>query len=152
MRILILNGPNLNMLGRRKPGIYGTRTLEDILDNLRQRADNHGVELSSFQSNHEGALIDYLQAEAADADGVIINPGGLTHYGLALRDALEECERPVIEIHISNIYRREPFRHSSVIAEVALGQISGLGWRGYVAALDTLVDILREQQDGGRRQ
>jgi 3-dehydroquinate dehydratase-2 len=145
MRILLLNGPNLNTLGRRKPEIYGSTTLESILAAMRQRAGAANVELRDFQSNHEGALVDFLQAEAAAADGVIINPGALTHYGYSLRDALEDCGRPVIEVHISNIYRREPHRRHSVIAEVARGQVAGLGWRGYLAAFDTLIALLREE-------
>lgn len=145
MRILIVNGPNLNMLGRRQPGIYGSLTLSAILEQMRQRAQSLSVELRDFQSNHEGALVDYIQAEAPTADGIVINPGALTHYGLSLRDALEDCGTPVIEVHISNIYRREPHRRHSLIAEVARGQVAGLGWRGYLAALTTLVELLREQ-------
>ena len=145
MRILIVNGPNLNTLGRRQPEIYGTVTLESILAALRERAAASGVELRDFQSNHEGALVDFIQAEAANAGAVIINPGALTHYGYSLRDALEDCGKPVVEVHISNIYRREPHRRRSIIAEVARGQIAGLGWRGYLAALDTLMALLREE-------
>ncbi|MGI8549460.1 MAG: type II 3-dehydroquinate dehydratase [Dehalococcoidia bacterium] len=145
MRVLVLNGPNLNTLGRRQPGVYGNKTLADILVALRDRAGSIDVEVQDFQSNHEGAIIDYLQAEASSADGIIINPGALTHYGLSLRDALEDCGKPVIEVHISNIYRREPHRRHSVIAEVARGQIAGLGWRGYLAALDALAALLRDE-------
>jgi len=105
--------------------------------------------VTSFQSNHEGALVDYIQAEAGSAAGVVINPGALTHYGYSLRDALEDCDRPVIEVHISNIYRREPHRRHSIIAEVARGQIAGLGWRGYLAALDTLIALLRDAVAAG---
>lgn len=146
MRILVLNGPNLNTLGRRSPGIYGSKTLDEILESLDTRARAGDVELRAFQSNHEGALIDFLQAEAQDADGIIVNAGALTHYGLALRDALEDCGIPIVEVHISNIHRREPFRRRSVIAEIARGQIVGLGWRGYLAALDTLVALIAEEQ------
>lgn len=145
MRILVLNGPNLNTLGRRSPGIYGIKTLDEILESLDERARTSGVELRTFQSNHEGALIDFLQAEALDADGIIVNAGALTHYGLSLRDALEDCGKPIVEVHISNIHRREPFRRRSVIAEIARGQIVGLGWRGYLAALDALVALLAEE-------
>jgi len=145
MRILVINGPNLNTLGHRQPGIYGNKTLAGLLDELKTRAASLGVELRDFQSNHEGAIVDFVQAEAPAAQGIVINPGALTHYGLSLRDALEDCGRPAVEIHISNIYRREPHRRHSVIAEVVRGQIAGLGWRGYLAGLDALVAILREE-------
>ena len=145
MRILILNGPNLNTLGSRLPAVYGTATLDSILTALRERASANAVELRDFQSNHEGALVDYIQAEAAAADGVVINPGALTHYGYSLRDALEDCGKPAVEVHISNIYRREPHRRHSIIAEVARGQVAGLGWRGYLAAFDILVALLRDE-------
>lgn len=144
MRILVLNGPNLNRLGQRNPEIYGSMTLEQILDEMRRRAAVAGVELRCYQSNHEGGLIDFLQAEAADADGIIINAGALSHYGLSLRDALEDFGKPVVDLHISNIYRREPHRQHSVIAEVARGQITGLGWRGYLGALDLLSALIAE--------
>jgi 3-dehydroquinate dehydratase-2 len=139
MKIVVLHGPNLNMLGRREPEIYGSTTLAEIDAALRARAGVDGVALVIFQSNHEGALIDVLQAEAWDADGVIINPGALTHYGLSLRDALASLSAPIIEVHLSNVYKREPFRHTSVVAPVATGQIAGLGWRGYLLALEWLV-------------
>ncbi len=139
MKILLLHGPNLNMLGRREPDVYGRTTLAEINVAVRERAVAAGAELLAFQSNHEGALIDVLQAEGWDAGGVIINPGAFTHYGLALRDALASLNAPIIEVHISNVYRREPFRHTSVIAPVATGQIAGLGWRGYLLALDWLL-------------
>ncbi|HTE86945.1 MAG TPA: type II 3-dehydroquinate dehydratase [Dehalococcoidia bacterium] len=144
MRILVLNGPNLNTLGRRNPEIYGSLTLQQILDELQRRANERGVELRCQQSNHEGGLIDFLQAEAGEADGIIVNAGALSHYGLSLRDALEDTGKPVVDVHISNIYRREPHRQHSIIAEVARGQITGLGWRGYLSALDLLVDLLTE--------
>ena len=139
MKILVIHGPNLNMLGRREPDIYGHTTLAQIDDALRERATAAGVTLLAFQSNHEGALIDFLQAEGWDADGIIINPGALTHYGLALRDALASLSAPIVEVHLSNVYRREPFRHTSVVAPIATGQIAGLGWRGYLLALEWLL-------------
>lgn len=139
MKILVIHGPNLNMLGRREPEVYGSVTLDEINAALQERAAVSGVTLLTMQSNHEGGLIDFLQAEGWDADGIIINPGALTHYGLALRDALAMLKAPIIEVHLSNVYRREPFRHTSVVAPVATGQIAGLGWRGYLLALEWLV-------------
>jgi 3-dehydroquinate dehydratase II len=139
MKILVLHGPNLNALGQRQPEIYGHTTLAQIDDALRARAASADVTLLAFQSNHEGALIDFLQAEGWDADGVIINPGALTHYGLALRDALASLSAPIVEVHLSNVYKREPFRHTSVVAPIASGQIAGLGWRGYLLALEWLL-------------
>lgn len=140
MKILLLHGPNLNMLGGRQPEIYGHTTLAQIDEAVRARAEAAGATLLALQSNHEGALIDFLQAEGWDADGIIINPGALTHYGLALRDALASLAAPIVEVHLSNVYKREPFRHTSLVAPIATGQIAGLGWRGYLLALDWLLD------------
>jgi 3-dehydroquinate dehydratase II len=145
MRILLLNGPNLNTLGRRQPEIYGRTTLAEIEAAVAERIAVSGAELRCFQSNHEGALIDFLQAEAGAADGILINAAGFGHYSVALRDALVSTGLPVVDIHISNVYAREPFRHHSVIAEIALGQVSGLGWRGYVVAAEALAAILAER-------
>ena len=139
MKILLLHGPNLNMLGRREPAIYGHTTLPEIDQAMRERAAAAGATVLAFQSNHEGALIDFIQAEGWDADGIIINPGALTHYGLSLRDALASLAAPIVEVHLSNVYKRESFRHSSVVAPVATGQIAGLGWRGYLLALEWLL-------------
>jgi 3-dehydroquinate dehydratase-2 len=144
MRILILHGPNLNQLGERETEFYGTKTLAEIDALLEDEARSLGAELRPFQSNAEGELIDFLQREAPEAQGVIINPGALTHYGLSLRDALADARIPVIEVHLSNIYAREEFRRTSVIAPIAAGQISGLGWRSYVLALHGLVHNLKE--------
>jgi len=144
MRILVINGPNLNMLGKRDPAIYGSKTLDDINRALVEMAKKLDAEIVPFQSNHEGALIDFIQAESASADGIIINPGALTHYGLSLMDALADAALPVIEIHISDIHAREDFRKVSVIQPVAKAQISGQGWQGYLIALQTLVNELRE--------
>lgn len=144
MKILVVHGPNLNRLGQREVKIYGTLTLAQIDDMLQRRAGELGVELETFQSNSEGAIIDFLQAKATEAAGIIINPGALTHYGLSLRDAIAGANVPTIEVHLSNIYAREEWRRRSVIASVAVGQISGLGWLGYVAALDVLVAMSKE--------
>jgi 3-dehydroquinate dehydratase-2 len=139
MNVLVLHGPNLNLLGQREPHIYGATTLAQINAALHARATAHGVQVQCFQSNHEGILIDRIQEYAPTASGVIINPGALTHYGLSLRDALANLSVPIIEVHLSNVYRREPFRHTSVVAPVATGQITGLGWQGYLLALDWLM-------------
>lgn len=148
MKILILHGPNLNMLGSRKPEIYGTKTLAEIDSLLQKRAGELGVELESYQSNHEGYLIDFIQQKAKNATGIIINPGALTHYGLSLRDALEDTSLPVIEVHLSDIQHREEFRKVSVIAPIARKQISGQGWQGYLAALEILVELAKEAAHG----
>ncbi len=140
MKLLVLHGPNLNMLGRREPEIYGATTLAEIDAALTEHAHAAGANMLCFQSNHEGALIDFLQAEGWDADGIIINPGALTHYGLSLRDALASLKAPIVEVHLSNVYKRETFRHTSVVAPVATGQIAGLGWRGYMLALEWLLE------------
>ena len=145
MKILLIHGPNLNMLGQRNTAHYGSKTLTQINRLLNKRAAELGVEITTFQSNSEGALIDFIQAQFSKAAGIIINPGALTHYGLSLRDALEDCRLPVIEVHLSNIYAREDWRAESVIAPIARGQISGLGWRGYVAALEFLTAELKEK-------
>lgn len=143
MKVLVINGPNLNLLGKRNKTIYGDKSLAEIETILKNRGQNLGTDIVSFQSNSEGSLIDFIQKHSPTADGIIINPGALTHYGLALRDALADCGLPVIEVHLSNIYAREEWRARSVIAPIARGQISGLGWRGYVAALHTLVGELK---------
>ena len=145
MKILVINGPNLNMLGRREASYYGVKTLSDIEEAIKGKADGLSVEVEFFQSNHEGAIVDFLQDSASDASGVIINAGALTHYGISMRDALVDSRLPIVEIHLSNIHAREEFRHHSVIASIAVGQIAGLGWRGYIFALEYLVAHLREE-------
>jgi 3-dehydroquinate dehydratase-2 len=132
-------------LGRRQPEIYGATTLQQINDAVTERAAQDGVAVRAFQSNHEGALIDVIQEVAEVVQGIIINPGALTHYGLSLRDALANVRVPIIEVHLSNVYAREPFRHTSVIAPVSTGQIAGLGWRGYLLALEWLLHKFGEQ-------
>jgi 3-dehydroquinate dehydratase-2 len=140
MHLLLLHGPNLNMLGRREPAIYGSTTLDEINAALQEQAGAAGATLTVVQSNHEGVLVDTLQAHWGRIDGIIINPGALTHYGLSLRDVLAAMDVPIVEVHLSNVYAREAFRHTSVVAPIATGQIAGLGWRGYALALQWLVE------------
>jgi 3-dehydroquinate dehydratase-2 len=145
MKIMLINGPNLNMLGKRNKDIYGDKTLAEIEALLGEEGKSLGVEIVSFQSNSEGALIDFIQQHYTEVSGIVINPGALTHYGFSLRDALDDTGLPVIEVHLSNIYAREKWRAKSVIASIAKGQISGLGWWGYVEALRTLVGELKKE-------
>lgn len=142
MKILVVNGPNLNLLGEREPGLYGSRSLEEINAGLGQLAEEKGVSLEFFQSNHEGALIDTIQAARGRFDGIIINAGGLTHTSVALHDALKATDLPIFEVHISNIYQREVFRHQSLISPVATGGIFGLGPMGYRLALEAACELL----------
>jgi 3-dehydroquinate dehydratase II len=136
-KILLLNGPNLNRLGKREPGIYGTKTLKDLEERMAALGAQADIEIVCFQSNHEGELIDKLhEAEETGIDGIIFNPGAFTHYSYAIRDAIAGITCPVIEVHISNVYEREAFRHKSVIAPVSKGQITGLGLVGYELALE----------------
>lgn len=146
MRILVMSGPNLNLLGRREPGVYGAVTLQAIHARLEQRARELGCAVVPFQSNHEGALIDFLHAHIDDAHGAILNPGGYTHTSVALHDAVKAMPFPVIEVHLSNVHAREEFRHRSLIAPAARGQIVGLGWYGYLVALEALVALARDEQ------
>lgn len=146
MKILVIHGPNLNMLGRRDVSLYGRETLAQINRELQRRAGELGAELAIFQSNSEGALIDFIQTHASGAGGIVINPAALTHYGYSLRDALEDTRLPVIEVHLSNIYAREEWRTRSVIAPVARGQISGLGKEGYLLAIAALAG--RKKKNG----
>lgn len=137
--VLLLNGPNLNLLGTREPEVYGSETLEDLVTNLGKVMDELGGKLEHLQSNHEGVLIDAIHRAKGVHDGILINPGAFTHYSYALRDAFASVALPVIEIHISNIHAREEFRHHSVIAPVVIGQVVGLGLDGYEWALRALV-------------
>ncbi len=138
-KILVLNGPNLNLLGTREPEIYGSDTLDDILNDLREYARERDVEITSFQSNSEGALIDAIHAARDSADGIIFNPGAFTHYSIALRDAIAGVTVPVVEAHLSNVHAREEFRHKSVLSAVCLGVIGGFGRNSYFLALDGLI-------------
>ena len=138
-RIVVVNGPNLNLLGKREPHIYGTRSMADLVKMVRAKARELGVEVRLFQSNDEGALIDYLQKEAPGALGIVINPGALSHYSLALFDCLQALAVPAVEVHISNLHAREEFRSKSVTARAARGVITGLGFAGYELAMEYLV-------------
>jgi 3-dehydroquinate dehydratase II len=138
-KYLILNGPNLNMLGVRDPNVYGTESLEDIERNLRQAAEELGISIDFYQSNHEGQLIDRLHQAYGMYTGIVINAGAFTHYSYAIRDALAAIRIPFVEVHISNIHAREDFRHHSVLAPIAEGQIAGLGTYGYELALRAIV-------------
>lgn len=138
-KILVLNGPNLNLLGTREPEIYGTLTLADINERLRRRAESAGLDIEFLQSNHEGVLVDAIQAARGNVSYIILNAAAFTHYSIAIRDAITAAEVPVIEVHLSNIHQREEFRHTSVIAPVALGQITGLGTERYMAALEAII-------------
>ena len=144
MKILVLHGPNLNLLGTREPEVYGSMTLDEIDARLAKKGRELGVEVSSQQSNHEGALIDALQDAREWADGVIFNPGGYTHTSVALRDVIAAIGIPVVEVHLSNVYAREEFRHRSLISAVCKGKILGFGWHSYMLGLQALVDTLGE--------
>ena len=139
-KILVIQGPNLNLLGEREPGIYGNDSFESINNEIMAEAEALGLECRIFQSNHEGAIIDEIQNARKDFSGIIINPGAYTHYSYAIRDAISAVKIPCIEVHISNIHRREEFRSKSVIAPVCIGQICGLGKTGYILALKALVE------------
>jgi 3-dehydroquinate dehydratase-2 len=140
-RILIVNGPNLNLLGRREPEIYGTRSLADLMKMVRAKAKSLGVQVNTFQSNHEGELIDFLQKQGPGSLGIVINPGALSHYSLPLFDCLQSLALPTVEVHISNIHAREEFRSHTVTGRGARGMITGLGFAGYLLAMEFLIDL-----------
>lgn len=148
MKILVINGPNLNFLGIREKGIYGSRSFEDLLALLEQKSEETGITIETFQSNSEGEIINRIQKAWFDkADGIIINPGAFTHYSYAIRDALASVDIPKIEVHITNIHEREDFRHISVTAAVCSGQITGLGLNGYLLAADAIIDMVNNSED-----
>lgn len=145
MKVLVLHGPNLNLLGRREPTVYGAQTLDEINAQLVVLATELGVVVECLQSNHEGALIDALHAAADRVDGVLINPGGLTHSSVSLRDALLAVKLPFVEVHLSNVYAREPFRHTSLLRDVAVGLVLGFGADSYGMGLRGLISHLRRR-------
>jgi 3-dehydroquinate dehydratase-2 len=148
-KVLVINGPNLNMLGVREPGVYGAATLAEIEQRLRELARRLHIALETFQSNHEGAIIDRIHQAHGAADGILINPGALTHYSYAVRDAIAAVGLPAVEVHMSNIHKRETFRHTSVVAPVAVGQIAGFGAYSYELGLLALHNLMEGKGDGG---
>lgn len=144
--VALINGPNLNLLGTREPEVYGSATLQDIESELAAYAQQSGITIHPFQSNIEGAIIDAIQEAAQRDRGIIINPGGYSHTSVAIRDAVAACQIPVIEVHLSNLWKREEFRHTSLISPVCVGVISGLGKGGYRLALDGLMDIWASEE------
>jgi 3-dehydroquinate dehydratase II len=144
LKILILHGPNLNLTGFREPDLYGKIPLEDVDEQIQNEALKLGIEVRILQSNHEGVLIDAIQENRRWASGIIINPGGLTHYSISLRDALVSVRLPVVEVHLSNVHAREEFRRSSVIAPITVGQVVGFGGYGYVMALHSMINLVQE--------
>lgn len=143
-KILVIHGPNLNMLGTREPDIYGHQTLEEINRALKAQADRLGLDIEIYQSNHEGDIVDQIQQAQGSSRGIIINPAAYTHTSIAIRDALSLLDIPVVEVHLSNIYQRESFRHTSMVSAVVTAQISGFGSRGYLLALDGLAQVLQD--------
>lgn len=139
MKILVINGPNLNMLGKRQPEIYGKEDLESIINDLKSYASNYSIDITSFQSNHEGKIVDLIQESENQYDGLIINPGALSHYSISIRDAISSVSISVVEVHISNIFAREDFRQHSVISDVCDSSVIGLGTKGYKLALNNFI-------------
>ena len=145
-KILLIHGPNLNLLGWREPGIYGTVGFDEINRRMTRVAEEQGAELRVFQSNSEGALVDAIQEARNWADGIVINPGAYAHYSIATRDALSAVKLPTIEVHLSNVHAREDFRHNLVLSPVCVGVICGLGWRSYLYGVQALLALLKEQE------
>jgi 3-dehydroquinate dehydratase-2 len=148
--VFVLNGPNLNMLGQREPAVYGRTTLAEVEKSCRERAESLGLGVDFRQTNHEGELVGWIQEARAAADGIVINAGAYTHTSVAILDALMTAEKPVIEVHLSNVFRRESFRHHSYVSPAAVGVIVGLGPQGYALALDALAARLRGKRRGKR--
>lgn len=146
VRVLVISGPNLNLLGSREPDVYGSMTLPDIEAMAIAKASEEGIEVGFMQSNHEGAIIDAIQAAAGEYDAIVLNPGAFTHYSYAIRDAVASVETPVVEIHLSNIASREQFRRESVIAPVCAGQISGFGAQSYVMGIEAAAIAAKERR------
>lgn len=142
-KVLVIHGPNLNMLGSREPGVYGAKPLSDINEAMSGHALQYDIALTAFQSNHEGEIVEAIQAAGDAYQGLIINPAAYTHTSIAIRDAILTLDMPVIEVHLSNIYKRESFRHHSMISDVATGQITGFGASGYLLALTALAEMIR---------
>ena len=149
LSVLVLHGPNLNLLGQREPEVYGATTLEQIDLSIEKLATTQSTRVTSLQSNHEGVLVDTIQSAFQTHDGLLINPAAYTHTSVAIRDAISAIAIPTVEVHLSNIHKREAFRHHSYVAPVAIGQISGFGWRSYLLGLQALVDWLRDRDERG---
>ncbi len=147
-KVMVIHGPNLNMLGKREPDIYGKDTLEEINSKLKKLGEKLGIDVDTFQSNYEGAIVEKIHETSGKYKGLIINPAAYTHTSIAIRDALLLLDIPVIEVHLSNIYKREPFRHKSMIADVVTAQIAGFGVQGYIMALEAIIPFF---SDGTRR-
>ena len=145
MRVLVINGPNINLLGKREPGLYGHSTLEEIEARVTALGFELGLEVEFLQSNSEGALVDAVQSAAGRIAAIVINPAAYTHTSVALRDAISAVKLPAVEVHLSNIHAREQFRHTSLIAPVCTGQISGFGWRSYLLGLQGVLDVIRDK-------